>query len=73
MEQLGCHNSTSAFGTLLHNNRSGQQDEILWLVPALNLSIQKMLESRPEDAVVKLVNLIKLANPVKLVKPWRLY
>ena len=30
----------------------------------------KMLESRPEDALVKLV---KLVNVVKLVKPWRLY
>ena len=29
-----------------------------------------MLESRPEDALVKLV---KLVNVVKLVKPWRLY
>ena len=34
------------------------------------LSIKKMLESRPEDALVKLV---KLVNVVKLVKPWRLY
>ena len=31
---------------------------------------KKMLESRPEDALVKLV---KLVNLVKLVKPWRLY
>ena len=31
---------------------------------------EKMLESRPEDAVVKLV---KLVNVVKLGKPWRLY
>ena len=30
----------------------------------------KMLESRPEDALVKLV---KLVNIVKLVKQWRLY
>ena len=33
-------------------------------------SIEKMLESRPEDALVKLV---KLVNIVKLVKQWRLY
>ena len=33
-------------------------------------SCQKMLESRPEDAQVKLV---KLVNLVKLVKSWRLY
>ena len=32
--------------------------------------IKKMLESRPEDALVKLV---KLVNIVKLVKQWRLY
>ena len=31
---------------------------------------KKMLQSRPEDALVKLV---KLVNLVKLVKPWRLY
>ena len=31
---------------------------------------KKMLESRPEDALVKLV---KLLNIVKLVKLWRLY
>ena len=31
---------------------------------------KKMLESRPEDALVKLV---KLVNIVKLVKQWRLY
>ena len=33
-------------------------------------TVKKMLESRPEDALVKLV---KLVNVVKLVKPWRLY
>ena len=33
-------------------------------------NVKKMLESRPEDALVKLV---KLVNLVKLVKPWRLY
>ena len=33
-------------------------------------TIKKMLESRPEDALVKLV---KLVNLVKLVKQWRLY
>ena len=33
-------------------------------------ALKKMLESRPEDALVKLV---KLVNLVKLVKPWRLY
>ena len=31
---------------------------------------EKMLESRPDDALVKLV---KLVNLVKLVKLWRLY
>ena len=31
---------------------------------------KKMLENRPEDA---LVTLVKLVNLVKLVKPWRLY
>ena len=30
----------------------------------------KMLESRPEDALAKLVKIVTL---VKLVKPWRLY
>ena len=34
------------------------------------ITLVKMLESRPEDAPVKLV---KLVNLVKLVKPWRLY
>ena len=33
-------------------------------------TFRKMLESRPEDALVKLV---KLVNIVKLVKQWRLY
>ena len=35
-------------------------------------STKKMLESRPEDALVKLVKLVNLVNLVKLVKPWRL-
>ena len=35
-----------------------------------SMTPKKMLESRPEDALVKLV---KLVNLVKLVKPWRLY
>ena len=36
-------------------------------------SIKKMLESRPEDALVKFVKLVNLVKLVKLVKPWRLY
>ena len=35
-EHLGCQNNTRAVGTLVQNNRSGLQDEILWLVPALD-------------------------------------
>ena len=31
---------------------------------------KKMLERRPEDALVKLVKLVKLVNLVELVKPW---
>ena len=34
---------------------------------------QKMLESRPEDALVKLVKLVNFVKLVKHVKPWRLY
>ena len=36
-------------------------------------STKKMLESRPEDALVKLVKLVNFVKLVKLVKPWRLY
>ena len=48
---------------------TGRKTDLLHL-KSLAGQPKKMLESRPEDALVKLV---KLVNVVKLVKPWRLY
>ena len=45
-------------------------DEIIEFVLTSSSKQEKMLKSRPEDALVKLV---KLVNIVKLVKQWRLY
>ena len=47
-------------------SRQDGNDEEVYAWP----SVEKMLESRLEDALVKLV---KHVNLVKLVKPWRLY
>ena len=57
------HNHTRCIcETSLHDHVYFEFETEIWT--------KKMLESRPEDALVKLV---KLVNIVKLVKQWRLY
>ena len=70
--ELFIRGSGSTFKTRSGLNRSTDEGEIKQNNKKKHKSttIKKMLESRPEDALVKLV---KLVNLVKLVKPWRLY